>query len=291
MKRLLAIAVLAVATPALGQNVQQQGKSIAFPDFTTDQNWVRATALMNSVAVGGFAYAKAHGASADEYGHFLGRTYGPGWGDANSGSAIRYARGIQNNRRAFSGTKSEVLSANDTLVTVRFTRTYVSYFGPTKEVMGVTLDEYETINRIFQEEIGRHLGLRFTSRVDGDWVVMTISGRGSKAVIDFPRAAYRVELTAQVTGLNPDLVGESEVAFAPRGSYTITHDGRPYLTADYDLSLDEIVFRNAPGADCDKPGRYRWTVNPTNGNLNLGRLSDGCAARVAFFAGHPFTKK
>jgi hypothetical protein len=292
MKRFLAVAALAAAVPALAQDVQQQGKTIAFPTFTTDQNWARATTLMNSSSVGGFTYAKAHGATAEEYGHFLGKTYAPGWGDANTGSAIRYARSIQNNWRAFSGGISEVLSANDTLITARYSRTpYTTYFGPTKEVLGVTLDEYETINRIFQEDIGRHLGLRFTSRVDGDWVVMTISGQGSAAVMDFPRTAYRVELTAQVPGINPDLVGASEVSFAPGGKYTITHGGKPYLTADYDLSLDEIVLRNAPGADCAKPGRYRWTVNPANGNLTLGRLTDDCAARLAFFTGHPFIKK
>jgi hypothetical protein len=293
MLRFLAVAALAVALPALGQSVQQQGKSITFPDFTADQNWTRAASLMNAQAVGGFAYAKAHGASAEEYGRWSAKTFGPGWGAPNSGSAIRYARSIQNNWRALRDAKFEILNVNDTLVVMRASRAYASFFGAAAkdQATGVTLDEYETIYRVFQEEIGRHLGLRFQWRIDGDWVTMTISGRAPNAVIDFPRSTYRIELTAQDPGVNPALVGSSEVTFAPGGRYTILHDGKPYLTADYDVSLDEIVFKNAPGADCAKPGRYRWTVNPTSGNLTFGRLSDDCGQRSAFFARVAFTKK
>jgi hypothetical protein len=292
MMRHLAVAVLvAVGLPLPSQQVQQQAKTIAFPDFTVDQNWARATTLVYSVQVGGYAIAKSHGTSAEDYARQSAATFAPGWGSRDAGSAIRYARGIQNNYRAFSGARVDVLSVSDTLITMRVNRPWAAYFGVQKAVYGVTLDEFELISGIFNEGVARYLGLRYEQRIDSAWVTMTISGRGKDAVLDFPRASYTIALTAQDPGVNPGLVGTSEVTFAPNGRYTIQHDGKPFLQADYDLSFDEIVFRNAPGADCSAPGRYRWTVNPTGGNLSLGRLTDDCAQRAAFFTRRAFTKK
>jgi len=292
MKRLVAVAVLVAAAPVMGQEVQQQAKTITFPSFTVEQNWARAVSLLNANIVAGFGYAKSRGTSADDYGRWLGKTFAPGWGQPNAGTAIRYARGIQNGFRAFPGTNVEVLNVTDTLATMRVSRAYVtSYFGATKQMYGVTLDEYDRVFAVAYEEIGRYLGLRYQQRIDGDWLTMTISGRGKDAVTDFPRATFTIDLTAQDPGVNPDLVGSSEVTFATNGHYTISHGGKPYLIADYDLSLDEVVFSKAPGVECSRPGRYRWTVNPVNGNLSFGRLLDDCAQRAAFFTRRAFTKK
>jgi hypothetical protein len=291
MKRLVALAALVAAAPISGQQVQQQATTIAFPTFTTDQNWTRASTLLIANQVVGYAFAKARGVSPEEYGRIGAETFAPGWGTPESGSAIRYARGIQNNWRSYAGGVAEVLSVSDTMIVMRASRPYVSYFGPTKQVYGVTLDEFEAVSKAFNEGIGRYLGLHYEDRVDSAWVTMTIRGRGKNAVNDFPRSTYTIVLTPQDPGVNPGLVGTSEVTFGPNGRYAIQHDGKPFLQADYDLAFDEIVFRNAPGADCTAPGRYRWTVNPANGNLSLGRLSDDCTQRAAFFTRRAFTKK
>ena len=58
MKRLVAVAVL-VAAPVMGQEVQQQAKTITFPSFTAEQNWARAANLLNANIVAGFGYAKS----------------------------------------------------------------------------------------------------------------------------------------------------------------------------------------------------------------------------------------
>lgn len=291
MKRLVAVAVLVVAAPVMGQEVQQQAKTITFPSFTVEQNWARAVSLLNANIVAGFGYAKSRGVSAEDYGHWLGKTFAPGWGQASVGTAIRYARGIQNNLRAYPGVKVEVLSAADTAVTMRTSRPYVTWFGTTSQLYGVNIAEYDTVISATTEEIAHYLGLRYQQRIDGDWLTMTISGRGKDAVTDFPRATFTIELTAQDPGVNPDLIGSSDVTFATNGHYTISHGGKPYLIADYDLSLDEVVFSKAPGVECSRPGRYRWTVNPVNGNLSFGRLLDDCAQRAAFFTRRAFTKK
>jgi ABC-type transport system substrate-binding protein len=176
----------------------------------------------------------------------------------------------------------------------RTTRPWVSYFGPSKQINGVTLSEYETVNRSFHESIAQYLGLRYEERADSAYITMTISGRGKNAVIAFPRATYAVAFTAQEAGAATWLAGSWEATYESNGKYTLRHDGQPFVAADYELSFDELVFKNETtptGVGCSAPGRYRWTVNPANGNLSLGRIADDCANRVLFLTRRALSKK
>ena len=298
-RRALAVTLFASlsALPRLAaaQEVRQQGKTIAFPAFTLDQNWSRASTLLYAAQIGAFAYAKQHGASADAYGREVSRVYAPGWGQPESGSAIRYARGIQNNLRAFQGSSVDVLQVNDTLVTMRVLRNWRSYFGPTQTANGVTLDEYDAVDAAFNAEIARHLGLHYVQRVDGDYLVMTISGRGKNAVIDFPRGTYTTTLSAQDVPGHPEDVGTWEFAYAPDGRFAVRKNGAAFLQGDYELSFDEVVWRNERQANgdvgCAGPGRFRWTANPTTGALTFGRLADDCENRVLVLTRKALTKR
>ena len=296
-RAIVAIIVLLAAlhpSPA-AQEVRQQGKTITFPTFTADQNWARASVLMNAEAVGGFAFAKTRGVSAEEYGRVVGDLFAPGWGQRDGGSAIRYARGIQNNLRAMTGTSVEVLAVSDTLVSMRATRGWRAYFGPSQAVFGVTLDEYETIQGTFQDRVARYLGLRYAQRVEGDYVVMTISGRGKNAVLDFPRGTYTLALSAQDVPGHAEDVGSWEFTYTPDGRFIVRRDGAPFVQGDYDLAFDEVVFRNERQANgdagCAGAGRYRWTANPATGALSFGRLADDCDNRVLVATRKALTKR
>ena len=293
-RRAIAAGIIALATlhgPLAGQEVRQQATTITFPTFTADQNWARASALMYAEAIGGFAFAKTRGASAEEYGRVIGDVFAPGWGQRDAGSAVRYARGIQNNFRAMSGTTVDVLEAGDTLVTMRVKRGWRSYFGPSQAVYNVTLDEYETIHGTFLDRIARYLGLGYAQRIEGDYVVITISGRGKNAVIDFPRGTYTLTLSAQDVPGHPEDVGKWEFTFAPDGRYIVHKDGAAFVRGQYEVQLDELLERNEeqPNRDpgCAGPGRFRWTVNPATGALSLGRLADDCANRVLVLTRKP----
>jgi hypothetical protein len=297
-RRVLAVAMILVAvlhrSPA-AQDVRQQGKTITFPTFTADQNWTRASSLIHSMGVGGFAFAKSHGASAEEYGRTVGDLFAPGWGQRDGGSAIRYARAIQNNLRAMTGTTVEVLQVSDTLVTMRVTPGWRSTFGTNKQVYGVTLDEYETIQGTFQDQVARYLGLRYAQRNEGEYVVMTISGRGKNAVIEFPRGSYTLALSAQDVPGHPEDVGEWEFTFTPDGQYIVRKNGAPFVHGQYEVQFDELLEQNEqqPNRDpgCNGPGRFRWTVNPATGALSLGRLADDCANRVLVLTRKALTRK
>lgn len=295
MKRLLALAAMVAAAPCLGQDVRQQAATITFPTFTTEQNWGRATTLQFATLVGGQAFAKARGSSAEEFGRLSGELFAPNWGRPDEGSATRWARLAQNSIRASRGGAVEVLNVNDTLVVMRATRPYVAWFGPTKEQYGVTLDEYEASGRAFYGEVARRLGLRYEQRIDGEHLVMTISGRGKNAVLEFPRGTYTATYSPQDAGANSQLVGNWEETLAPNGKMTLAHDGKAFVSSDYALAFDEIVFTNEKNAagetGCPGPGRYRWTANPANGNLALGRISDDCVNRVTFLTRGPLMRK
>lgn len=297
-RRVLAVAIILLAAlhrSLAAQDVRQQGKTITFPTFTADQNWTRASSLMYAEAVGGFAIAKTRGLSAEEYGRVLGDRFAPGWGQRDGGSAIRYARGIQNNLRAMTGTTIQVLEASDTLVTMRVTPGWRSFFGPSKQVYGVTLEEYETIHGTFQDRIARYLGLRYAQRNEGEYVVMTISGRGKNAVVEFPRGTYTLALSAQDVPGHPEDIGEWEFTFSADGQYIVHKDGAPFVQGQYETQFDELLEKNEqqPNRDpgCNGPGRFRWTVNPATGALSLGRLADDCANRVLVLTRKALTRK
>ena len=124
---------------------------------------------------------------------------------------------------------------------------------------------------------------------------MTIRGRGKNAVIEFPRATYTVTFTPQDATANPMLVGSWQATYGPNGKYTLYHDGQPFVQTDYEFLFDQVVFKNETNSvgtpPCPGPGRYRWTINPTDGNLILGRLADDCANRVAFLTRRPLAKR
>ena len=297
-RRAFAVCIVVLAafhrSPA-AQEVRQQGKTITFPTVTAEQNWARASTLMNAEGVGGFAFAKTRGASAEEYGRVVGDLFAPGWGQRDAGSAIRYARAIQNNLRAMAGTNVELLDVSDTLVTMRVTRGWRSLFGPSQQAYGVTLDEYETIHGTFQDRIARYLGLRYSQRIEGEYVVMTISGRGKNAVLEFPRGTYTLALGAQDVPGHLEDVGDWEFTFTPDGRYIVHRNGAPFVQGQYELQFDELLEQNEqqPNRDpgCAGPGRFRWTVNPATGALSLGRLSDDCANRVLVLTRKPLTKR
>src|SRR3989338_7254357 len=160
--------LLAFSTPATAQQGLQQG-GITVPAYTDQQRWARTSVHAVSFYVAGIAASKARGQSAEDYGRLVGDLFAPGWGPSNSGSAIRVARGWLFNWIAFPESQAEIMSANDTAVTMRYRRFHVAYFGAQRTANGVTLDEYDRATSIIGERIASHLGLRFQDRIDGDW--------------------------------------------------------------------------------------------------------------------------
>jgi len=240
----------------------------------------------------GIASYKALGKTAEDYGHYLGELFAPGWGAPNSGSAIPMARGGLFNYSALRGSDAEFVSASDTAAIIRFRRTHVAFFGAQRTVIGVSLDEYDQMTNAFNERLCAHLGLRCTIRNDGDWSYWTYTGRGRAAVVAFPRGTYSVTLGAQDVQHNAPLAGTWEFAWTPSGRFSVRQDGKVQVEGEYALALDQIAIKNETGPlACPGPATYRWVVDPTTNSLFFGRLADDCDGRVQVLTTRGFTKK
>jgi hypothetical protein len=200
---------------------------------------------------------------------------------------------MQNNFRATRGTTIDVLSANDTAVVLKMNRPYTAYFTGTPRVLnGVTIEEFETVTRLFNEGVANHVGLRIDYQYDSLSATMTITGRGRNAVYDFARATYASAYTPADVSANASLAGAFEWTYGPDGKYTVRKNGQTVTEGSYALHLDEVTLRGEQGSSaCPNDGKYRWTINPTTGALTLGVLADECTARVTLLTRRAFLKK
>jgi len=297
MRRILLLAVIPIArafgaaAPLHAQAPGQQG-AIMVPALSDQERWDRSSTLMVASFTAGIASYKALGKTAEDYGHYLGELFAPGWGAPNSGSAIPMARGGLFNYSALRGSDAEFVSASDTAAIIRFRRTHVAFFGAQRTVIGVSLDEYDQMTNAFNERLCAHLGLRCTIRNDGDWSYWTYTGRGRAAVVAFPRGTYSVTLGAQDVQHNAPLAGTWEFAWTPSGRFSVRQDGKVQVEGEYALALDQIAIKNETGPlACPGPATYRWVVDPTTNALFFGRLADDCDGRVQVLTTRGFTKK
>ena len=300
-RRLLTSAVTALAAAAPGastlaaQEVRQHdqaGAAVMVPAYTDLQRWNRVAFHAVNFLVTGIAHAKARGERAEDYGRFIGgERFAPTAGAPNTGYALRMARAIFRNLGAFPGSEAQIVSASDTSATVRYRRFHVQQFGQERQLFGVTLDEYDRANAAIHQRMAEYLGLRYEERVDGDWNVVTIRGRGNAAVVDFPRATYVVTISQDEVPRATDAVGTWELSFGPDGRYTVRHNGDLRVRGTYKLRLDEIAVGEETGSlACPGPGTYRWMVD-ARGELVLLRLSDACDGRGRLFTWRPMRRK
>jgi hypothetical protein len=283
---LLAFTALAAA-PGLGaQEVQQQGKALTFPAYSADQRWNRTAEHFYAFFIAGIAHAKSLGKTPEQYGRFIGDLVAPSWGRPGSGSAIGVSRGWVYNFEAMPRGDAEASAVNDTLVVLRYRRTYVPFFGPTRSAFGVTLDEYERAFVALGTRINEYLGLHTRFRVDGDFHVVTISGRG-KAVgaATFPTGTYTISFSADAVQKDPDLGAAWEITYTPNGHLTLRKNGATLLENDYEITFDQFTLLHADARTdgvngCTTPATYRWRFDSQTQRLTLVPLVDECAARA-----------
>ena len=279
-----------IPMPLAAQNVQQQSKTIQMQTYTVEQTTNRLSYLGTTSFASGIAMAKARGVSVEDYGRDMAKLFSPSWGAPNTGTAVRMARGVLWNATVWAGGNGNLVSVSDTAVTFRFQPSWAVHFGAQKQLVGVTLDEYNRVLTLTNQGIANYLGLRYTERVDGDWVVATITGRGGDGINRFPASSYTLTLSSQQLPTRADLVGTWDWTYTPAGHYTVMHDGKPAVEGDYEISFDEITVKNERGPlACTGPAKYRWTAY-VDGRLGFGRIADDCDGRFRVLA-RTYSKK
>lgn len=287
MSRRVTLVALAfvVGAPLAAQEARQQAMALSIPAYTDQQRWNRQNFLTVHATLAHLAYAKARGETAEDVGKFFAQLYGPGWGEPNSGVAVRVARGFVLNNAAMPNSEATLVSATDTSATLRYRRTYKARFGETGEVYGVTVAEFERALSVFGERVAAHLGLRYRDAIDEDWVTITFSGRGSAAISALPTGAFSITLTAEQAG-NPAMAGKIDLALHPDGRFELAQEGRTRARGKYTVWIDQVTFGEEAGdwACTNSPaGTYRFTPQ-ANGDILIGTLTESCDARRRIFA-------
>ena len=283
------IGILAVPAPASAQDslfrvTQQSAAPLRMATMTDGQRWARAAFLQDAYIAAGIAYARAHGESAEDYGHFAAKLFGPSWGAPNGGDPIRMFRGVFLNSAAYPGLAVEVLEARDTLIRWRMNLAAASSFDAPNGLAGVSCDEFEAFWRTTFGDVARTLGLTLEMRRDGDAAMATLHGRGTAARPAFVAGTYTTSFTAAELPQAPQLAGAWEVGFAPDGAFSLVHDGRRVAQGRYEIaSFDQLTLSGERGELACAPGTFRWTINP-DGTLTLGRVANACEPRSLVFA-------
>jgi hypothetical protein len=181
MKRFVVVALLALLAPCvvLGQAPAPPPAPAATAQtavepakFTDAQRWNRASSLgvINSAAI--ITLGKSKGMTIDEIGTWLGNQFAPSW--ARPRTPQQLFQGMNRNWASFPDVVIEVVKSSEMEVTFRVNRPYVRNFGDGQIVYGVTLAEYEQVNRTVNKMIAEWVGVDFESKTEGPWIITTL---------------------------------------------------------------------------------------------------------------------
>ena len=290
-------AFAAPVRPLHTQEVRQQGKPLTVPAYSAEVRWNRTAQHFYAFFIGGIAHAKSLGRTPEAFGRFLGDLYASGWGQPQSGTAIAVARTWYFNFEALPKADAQLVAVDDTTAVLRHRRTHVAFFGPTRAVSGVTLDDYDRAFAAAGTRINEYLGLHTRITVEGEWNVITISGRGSAVrTTTFPVGTYAVSFSAEAVQRDPSLAGTWEVTYTPNGHLTLRHDGAVLLENDFEVTFDQFALLHADvlksgDKGCTTTATYRWGADDRAGRLTFARLTDDCQPRVDWFVNAVLTRK
>ncbi len=145
------------------------------PVLTETQSWKRAVMNLTAMVVAGIANAREHGESPQAAGKKIGELFAPGWTVPAGADPVHfYAKGMAANLQSWPGTEPMITEAQGGTVTLRFTRTYRSFFGQDEKEMGVTVAEYDAFFQGLLDGVASHLGLQATLKIDGDYGLISI---------------------------------------------------------------------------------------------------------------------
>lgn len=149
---------------------------VELPNLTLEQKWETAESNLIYFVVSGIAYAKSKGESPEDFGKFAGEVAAPLWEETKGEGPQSLVEGISWNKQQFRDFQLEIMSESETMIEAR-----MKGFGEIDvrdwPEPGVTVDDYL---RFFDKKwiaIADYLGLEYKQRVEGDWVVLTVTAK------------------------------------------------------------------------------------------------------------------
>jgi hypothetical protein len=116
------------------------------------------------------------GQTAEDYGHASVELFAPGWGEPGTGT-LAIIGGMNRNYMMFTGSEFELVEQTGTSVTARNNRPWTQYFGDDELWYGVSLEEFEKVFQIFNQELAEYLGLGYRDWMEDGWLYMEFSLR------------------------------------------------------------------------------------------------------------------
>jgi hypothetical protein len=150
--------------------------SVQLPQLTLQQKWETAESNLLYFVICGITYAKTHGESAEDFGTWAGQVAAPLWEEDRDKRARGLVEGIAYNKQQFQGFEMEILAESARTIEAR-----MKGFGedsirrrPRHEI---TVDEYIQFFDKKWIAIAEYLGLEYSQRVEGEWVIFTVTDR------------------------------------------------------------------------------------------------------------------
>jgi len=150
--------------------------SVQLPQLTLQQKWETAESNLLYFVVCGITYAKTHGGSAEDFGTWAGQVAAPSWEDDRPKRARGLVEGIAYNKQQFHGFEMEILAESARTIQAR-----MKSFGE-DVIRGwprhkITVDEYIEFFARKWIAIAEYLGLEYSQRVEGEWVIFTVTDK------------------------------------------------------------------------------------------------------------------
>ncbi len=161
------------SVPIYAQEKEEEQK-VELPKLFLEQKFDRAARFFYVQTCIGIAYAKSLGKSVEDFSEFAGKLYAPGWEGSKGQGVGALIQGTHRNALALNS-HIEILSESKQSITARLARSWIKYFGEDRLIYGVSVEEYEVWLKEAHLAIAEYLGLEWKQKVDGDWIVITVT--------------------------------------------------------------------------------------------------------------------
>ena len=165
-----AIFIFCFSGLAQEKNIQKIELPKWYLEQKLDQTVINLTATMTA----GIAFAKSLGKSPEDFGKFLGNSFSPGWEGMKGKGIAPLFKWMYINLQADKSFKLEIISETEKSVQARRTRFDEATLKEFSH-LGVTVEEYDRFWGKLWEEIANYLGLEYTQKVEGNWIIMKIN--------------------------------------------------------------------------------------------------------------------
>ncbi len=155
---------------------EQPSEKFELQKLYIEQKLDRTVSNLCAFITTGIAFTKSLGKTPEDYGQFIGETFAPLW-EGMKGKGIRpFLQGMYRNLQPDNDFQMEILSDSKASVEGKMNRfgeaTVIAFAGT-----GVTGEEYDRCFAKLWESITNYLGLEYMQKVEGEWILFTISDK------------------------------------------------------------------------------------------------------------------